>query len=135
MHNGGTIARALTIGIVASAAIASARADIAPYPDLRGSAGQITTTTLLIALAMIGAVAGWLSGRMMGGGGFGRVGDVISGVIGAFIAGLIGAWLFGTLSNAVGGLVAVLICAAAGAIILVAISRAIKRVSRTSGPT
>jgi len=135
MHNGGTIARALTIGIVVSAAIAPARADIAPYPELRGLAGEITTTTLLIVVAAIGAVAGWLAGRMMGSGGFGRVGDIICGVIGAVVAGLIGGLLIGTLSDAIGGLVAMLICAVAGAIILVAISRTIKRVSRTSDPT
>jgi len=135
MRNGGTLARALTIGIVAAATIAPARADIAPYPNLRGSAGQITIITILGVLALIGSVAGWLAGRMMGSGGFGRIGDIVCGVIGAVPAGFIGFWLFGTLSSAVGGLVAMLICASAGAIILVAISRVIKRVSGTSGPT
>jgi uncharacterized membrane protein YeaQ/YmgE (transglycosylase-associated protein family) len=45
---------------------------------------------LLQALAIwivIGAIAGWLAGQIMGGGGFGLVGNVIVGIVGAVVAG------------------------------------------------
>jgi uncharacterized membrane protein YeaQ/YmgE (transglycosylase-associated protein family) len=43
-----------------------------------------------IIFLVIGAVAGWIAGQIMNGGGFGLVGYIIVGVIGA----LIGGWLF-----------------------------------------
>jgi hypothetical protein len=42
------------------------------------------TIESLILFLVIGLVAGWLAGRIMKGGGFGLVGDLIVGVIGAF---------------------------------------------------
>ena len=47
----------------------------------------------LILLLVIGAIAGWLAGQIMKGGGFGLIGDIVVGVIGAFIGG----WLWGVL--------------------------------------
>ena len=41
----------------------------------------------LIVWLIIGAIAGWLAGQLMKGGGFGLVGDIIVGIVGAFIAG------------------------------------------------
>lgn len=43
-------------------------------------------TSLLIFLA-IGAVAGWLAGVLMSGGGFGLLGDIVVGIIGALVGG------------------------------------------------
>ena len=40
-------------------------------------------------LLIIGAVAGWLAGQIMSGGGFGLIGDIVIGIIGAFVAGLL----------------------------------------------
>jgi len=77
----------------------------------------------LIIFLVIGAVAGWLAGQIMKGGGFGLVGDIIVGVIGS----VIGGWLFGVLGIAAGGLIGSIIAALIGAIILIAIIRAIKR--------
>ena len=51
------------------------------------------TLTGLIIFLVIGAVAGWIAGQIMRGGGFGLVGNIVVGVIGA----LIGGWLFGLL--------------------------------------
>jgi len=79
--------------------------------------------TDLVIFLVIGAVAGWLAGVIMKGGGFGLVGDIIVGVIGA----LIGGWLFGLLGIAAGGLIGSIIAAVVGAIILIAILRLIKR--------
>ena len=41
--------------------------------------------TILIFLG-IGAVAGWLAGNIMSGGGFGLIGNIIVGIVGAIIA-------------------------------------------------
>jgi uncharacterized membrane protein YeaQ/YmgE (transglycosylase-associated protein family) len=79
----------------------------------------------LIWFLLIGLIAGWLAGKVMRGGGFGVVGDMIVGVIGA----LIGGWLFGVLGIGVGlGLIGAIITAFVGAVILLAILRAIRRV-------
>ena len=79
-------------------------------------------TSLLIFLA-IGAVAGWLAGTLMKGGGFGLLGNIIVGVVGAFIGG----WVFGLLGLSVNGLVGSLITAVAGAAILLFIVGLIKK--------
>jgi len=43
----------------------------------------------LLVILVVGIVAGWLAGRVMSGGGYGLIGDLIVGLIGAFI----GDWL------------------------------------------
>lgn len=47
----------------------------------------------LLYQLLIGAVAGWLAGKLMKGGGFGLLINIILGVIG----GVVGGWLFRTL--------------------------------------
>lgn len=54
-------------------------------------------TGLLIFL-LVGAAAGWIAGRLMRGGGFGLVGNIIVGIIGAFL----GSWLLGLLKVSIG---------------------------------
>ena len=81
------------------------------------------TITAIIIFLLIGAVAGWLAGLIMKGGGFGLVGDIVVGVIGSFIGG----WLFSLLGIAAGGLIGAIIAALVGAIVLIAILRLIKR--------
>ena len=74
----------------------------------------------LIAIIIVGVVAGWLAGQLMRGGGFGLIGDLIVGILGAFF----GNWLFAQLGIHLGvGLVAQIISAAIGAIILLFILR------------
>jgi len=48
------------------------------------------TLTGLIIFLLIGAVAGWLAGRIMKSGGFGLLGNIVVGVIGSEIGG----WVF-----------------------------------------
>ena len=79
-------------------------------------------TSILIFLA-IGAVAGWLAGVIMSGGGFGILGDMVIGVIGAFIGG----FAFGLLGLTASGLIGQIISATAGAIILLFLLRLIKK--------
>lgn len=78
----------------------------------------------LIWFLLIGLIAGWLAGKVMRGGGFGLVGDMIVGVIGA----LLGGWIFGKLGiSAGGGLIGALIVAFVGAVVLLLLLRLIKR--------
>ena len=73
---------------------------------------------------LIGMCAGWLAGQVMKGGGYGVLVDIILGLLG----GLLGGWLFGQLGlGAGGGMVGSIIVAFIGAVILVGITRLIKR--------
>jgi uncharacterized membrane protein YeaQ/YmgE (transglycosylase-associated protein family) len=78
----------------------------------------------IIIWLIVGAIAGWLAGMVVKGGGFGLIGDIIVGIIGALIAG----WLLPQLGIAIGGgIVAAIINAFIGAVILLIILRLIKR--------
>jgi len=73
---------------------------------------------------LIGLVAGWLAGKLMKGGGFGVIGDIVVGVVGA----LLGGFLFSALGlSAGGGLIGSVIVATIGAIVLIFLLRLIKR--------
>ena len=76
----------------------------------------------LIAWLIVGAIAGWLAGQFMRGGGYGLVGDMIVGIIGAFIGGFV---LTALGVGAGAGLVGSIIVAFIGAVILIAIVRAV----------
>jgi uncharacterized membrane protein YeaQ/YmgE (transglycosylase-associated protein family) len=78
----------------------------------------------IIAWLIIGAVAGWLAGLIVKGGGFGLIVDIIVGIVGA----VIGGWLAGQLGIQVGGgFVSSIIVAMAGAVILLFVIRLLKR--------
>jgi uncharacterized membrane protein YeaQ/YmgE (transglycosylase-associated protein family) len=49
--------------------------------------------TNLVIFLLIGAVAGWLAGMLVRGGGFGLLGNIVIGILGAVVGGL----LFGLL--------------------------------------
>jgi len=78
----------------------------------------------IIIWLIVGAIAGWLAGMVVKGGGFGLIGDIIVGIIGAVIAG----WLLPRLGIYIGGgIVAAIIDAFIGAVILLIILRLVKR--------
>jgi len=79
----------------------------------------------LLLFLVIGAIAGWLAGKIMRGEGFGLIGNMVVGVIGAFLGG----FLFGLLGlPEIGGkYIGPLITATIGAIVLLAIVGAIKK--------
>jgi uncharacterized membrane protein YeaQ/YmgE (transglycosylase-associated protein family) len=73
---------------------------------------------------VVGLVAGWLAGKLMRGGGFGVLGDIVVGILGA----LLGGWLFGRFGVSLGGgLIGAIIVATLGAIVLIFLVRLIKR--------
>ena len=78
----------------------------------------------IIVWLIIGAIAGWLAGTLLRGGGFGLIGDIIVGIIGA----VLGGWLAGVLGlHLASGVISAIITATVGAIILILIVRALKR--------
>ena len=79
--------------------------------------------TSLVIFLVIGAIAGWLAGVVMKGGGFGLVGDIVVGIVGA----VVGGWLFGIFGITAGGLVGAIITAFVGACVLLFIIRLIKK--------
>ena len=78
---------------------------------------------VLLSWIVVGAIAGWLSGQVMKGRGFGLLGDIIVGVAG----GLIGGWLAGELfkmPNAVNGFnLQSILVAFLGAVVLIVVAR------------
>lgn len=74
---------------------------------------------------LIGAVAGWLAGVIMKGGGFGLLINIVVGVIGGFLGG----WLFRVLKVNLfnGSIVGALIAAVVGAIVLLWVVSFFKR--------
>ncbi len=77
-----------------------------------------------IVWIVVGLIAGWLAGVVMKGGGYGVLVDIILGILG----GIIGGWIFGLLGIwPGGGLIGSIIVAFVGAVILVGITRLIKR--------
>ena len=81
-------------------------------------------TNSLLILLLIGAVSGWLAGKIMRGGGFGLLGDIVVGIVGS----VAGGYLFGLLGvSAGGGLIGSIVTATVGAMALLFLIRLIKR--------
>jgi uncharacterized membrane protein YeaQ/YmgE (transglycosylase-associated protein family) len=78
----------------------------------------------LLTWIIVGLVAGVLASLVMGGTGYGIIGDIIIGIVGAFIGG----WLFRQLGVAspMGGLAGVIFVAFVGAVVLIFILRLIR---------
>ncbi len=77
----------------------------------------------LIWWLVVGLIAGWLTGKVMRGKGYGIVGDIVIGIIGA----LIGGWLFGQLGYQATSIIANIIVAFIGAVLLVVILRTLRK--------
>ncbi|WP_367390795.1 GlsB/YeaQ/YmgE family stress response membrane protein [Lewinella sp. LCG006] len=78
----------------------------------------------LLYFILIGAIAGWLAGQIMKGGGFGLLVNIILGIIG----GAVGGWLFGQLGiSAGGGLAGSLITATVGAVAVLFVAGLFKK--------
>jgi uncharacterized membrane protein YeaQ/YmgE (transglycosylase-associated protein family) len=79
----------------------------------------------LLAWIVIGLIAGWLAGMVMKGGGYGILGDIILGIIGAVVGGFLASALFGVQDPLQGFDIGTLVVAFLGAVIVVAIVRAL----------
>ncbi len=72
---------------------------------------------------IIGAIAGWLAGKLMRGGGFGFLINIIVGIAGA----IIGGWVFGLIGISASGAIGSFITALVGAVLLLWIISLFKR--------
>jgi uncharacterized membrane protein YeaQ/YmgE (transglycosylase-associated protein family) len=78
----------------------------------------------LLAWIVVGLIAGWLAGVIMKGGGYGVVADIVLGMLG----GIVGGWLFGVLGIwPGGGLLGSILIAFVGAVVLIAVTRVLRR--------
>ena len=82
----------------------------------------------ILTWLIVGLIAGVLASLVMGGSGFGLIGDIIIGIAGAFVGG----WILRTLGASlhVGGLAGVIIVAFIGAIVLIFILRVLRSIGR-----
>ncbi len=82
----------------------------------------MSLSSLLVFLA-IGAIAGWLAGVLVRGGGFGLLGNIVIGIVGAFIGGFV----LGMLGLSASGTLGEIVSATVGAVVLLVLVRALKR--------
>ena len=69
----------------------------------------------MLRILIAGLIAGWLTGKLMHGRGYGVLADILLGLIGA----VIGQWIFGQLGVAASGGIGFIAMAVVGAVILV----------------
>jgi uncharacterized membrane protein YeaQ/YmgE (transglycosylase-associated protein family) len=78
---------------------------------------------VLLSWIVVGAIAGWLSGQVMKGRGFGLLGDIVVGITGGLIGGFLAVMVF-KVPNAVNGLnLTSTLVAFLGAVVLISVVR------------
>jgi uncharacterized membrane protein YeaQ/YmgE (transglycosylase-associated protein family) len=89
-----------------------------------GTLLNIMSLEQLLVFLLIGAVAGWLAGLIIKGGGFGLLGNMIIGVLGA----VLGGWLFSVLNIDAGNQwVGAFVTAVVGALVLLFLLGMVRR--------
>jgi uncharacterized membrane protein YeaQ/YmgE (transglycosylase-associated protein family) len=73
---------------------------------------------------VVGLIAGFLAGKVMKGGGFGVVMDIVVGIAGA----VVGGFVLGLIGIHAGGLIGSIVVAFVGAVILIWLVRQLKKV-------
>ena len=68
----------------------------------------------IVLFLLIGILAGWIAGKLIQGGGFGLIGNMVVGVIGA----VLGGYVLGAVGIDLGGFFGQLVTAVLGALIL-----------------
>ena len=83
----------------------------------------------LLTWLIVGLIAGVLASLVMGGTGYGLIGDIIIGIVGAFVGG----WLFRQLgvTSPFGGLAGTIFVAFIGAVVLLFVLRLLRRGRKT----
>jgi uncharacterized membrane protein YeaQ/YmgE (transglycosylase-associated protein family) len=83
----------------------------------------------ILTWIIVGLIAGVLASLVMGGTGYGLIGDIIVGIVGAFVGG----WIFSSLgvSSPWGGLPGTIFIAFIGAVVLLFLLRLIRGARRT----
>jgi uncharacterized membrane protein YeaQ/YmgE (transglycosylase-associated protein family) len=79
-----------------------------------------------IGAIILGILAGWITGKLMKGGGYGVLGDLALGLIGSLVGGWLTSWLLG-IDMTTGFNLTTLVVAVIGAVVVVAIYRLVTR--------
>jgi uncharacterized membrane protein YeaQ/YmgE (transglycosylase-associated protein family) len=79
----------------------------------------------IIAWIVAGLIAGWVTGKLMRGSGYGFFGDILLGILGAVLGGFLARHLLGVDTGSNFWLTTLI--AVGGAVILVALARLVKR--------
>ena len=81
----------------------------------------------LVTWIVVGAIAGWLAGKVMKGSGFGLIGDIMIGVVGALVGGWLASTFFHTPGAISGFNLTTIIVAFLGALVVLFVARAVRR--------
>jgi uncharacterized membrane protein YeaQ/YmgE (transglycosylase-associated protein family) len=92
-------------------------------PQHSGNLQEDRMLTNFIWWIIVGLIAGWAAGKIMKGGGYGPVMDIVLGIVGA----VVGGWLLGALGIYAGGLIGTIVVAIVGAMFLIWLSRLLKK--------
>jgi uncharacterized membrane protein YeaQ/YmgE (transglycosylase-associated protein family) len=78
----------------------------------------------IVAWIIVGLIAGVLASTLMGGTGYGIIGDIIVGIVGAFVGG----WIFARMgwTTPFGGLAGIIFVAFIGAVVLLFLLRVLR---------
>lgn len=79
----------------------------------------------ILAWLVVGLIAGWLTGQVMRGRGYGVVMDIVIGIVGALVGGFLGSALLGIADPLNGINIGTIIVAFLGGIVAVALIRAL----------
>lgn len=95
------------------------------HPSRGTDVAVLPFTMSILVWIIVGLVAGVLASMVMGGTGYGIIGDIIIGIVGAFVGG----WLFAKLgvSTPFGGLPGTIFVAFIGAVVLLFVLRLLRR--------
>ena len=77
----------------------------------------------ILSWIIVGLIAGWLAGKVMKGGGFGLIGDIVVGIIGGVLGGFLASYFFHVGDPMSGINLTSILIAFAGAILLIFILR------------
>ena len=72
---------------------------------------------------VVGLIAGWAAGKIMKGGGYGVIADIVLGIVGA----IVGGWVVSLAGFGEGGFIWTILVAILGAVILIWLTRVIKK--------
>jgi uncharacterized membrane protein YeaQ/YmgE (transglycosylase-associated protein family) len=99
--------------------------DTVPRRVFRLEPEKIMGIDSLLVMLLVGAVAGWLAGKLVVGSGYGLLGNIVIGVLGAVVASFVLPQIGFGLG---GGFFSAIIHSTIGAVILLFVIRLIKRV-------
>jgi uncharacterized membrane protein YeaQ/YmgE (transglycosylase-associated protein family) len=89
------------------------------FGDDPGTPNALGDGMYIIWWVIVGLIAGWATGKIMRGAGYGPLMDIVLGIVGA----VIGGWIVTALGFGGGGMIYTIIVAILGACILVAVAR------------